>query len=122
MVKQISHCPLCDGPLQPVKLSCTACELTLEGRLPASRLALLATEQQEFVEAFLLARGNIKEVERGLGISYPTVRKRLDQVVEALGHAPAAARKAQEQILDAIEAGEMTPHDAITAMRKLREA
>jgi hypothetical protein len=96
--------------------------MTMEGRLPTSRLALLAAEQQQFVEAFLVARGNIKEVEKELGISYPTVRKRLDEVVQALGHAPPARRREQEGILDAIESGEMSPREGIDAMKALRNS
>ena len=122
MLKPINHCPLCDGRLEPVKLRCTSCDMTMEGRLPVSRLALLTAEQQQFVEAFLAARGNIKEVERELGISYPTVRKRLDEVGQSLGHAPPARRREQEEILDAIESGEMSPQEGIDAMKALRNS
>ena len=122
MLKPINRCPLCDGQLEPVKLRCRSCEMTMEGRLPVSRLALLSAEQQQFVEAFLVARGNIKEVERELGISYPTVRKKLDEVVQALGHAPAARRREQEEILDAIKRGEMSPQEGIAAMKSLRNS
>ena len=95
--------------------------MTMEGRFPISKLGLLSSEQQQFVEAFLVARGNIKEVEKDLGISYPTVRKKLDEVVDALGYAPHAKRFEQFEILDAIERGEMSPHEGIAAMRTLRK-
>ena len=106
MPTPINRCPLCEGQLVPVRLQCHDCEVSIE----------------EFVAALLLARGNIKEVERELGISYPTVRKKLDQVVEALGHAPAAARQEREEILDAIESGDMTPQQGIAAMQKLNRS
>lgn len=121
MPKTIS-CPLCDGRLEPVRLRCTSCEATVQGKLPVSGLALLAAEQQQFVEAFLVARGNIKEVERELGISYPTVRKRLDEVVLALGHTPMARRRDLEEILDAIDCGELSPQEGIAAMKSLRDS
>ena len=76
-------------------------------------------EQQQFVEAFLVSRGNIKEVERELAISYPTVRKKLDEIAQALGHAPVARRREQEEILDAIDRGGMSPKDGIAAMKAL---
>jgi len=85
MLKPLSNCPICGGELELVKLKCISCDLTLEGKLPTSRLASLSSDQQEFVEVFLLARGNIKEVERELGISYPTVRKKLEEVIQTLG-------------------------------------
>ena len=122
MLNPINRCPLCDGRLEPVKLRCASCQMTMEGRLPASRLALLPAEQQQFVEAFLVARGNIKEVEKELGISYPTVRKRLDEVVQALGYAPLARRLEQEEVLDAIDRGDMSPREGIEAMKALRNS
>ncbi len=121
MPKTIS-CPLCDGRLEPVRLRCTSCQATVQGKLPVSGLALLATEQQQFIEAFLVSRGNIKEVERELGISYPTVRKKLDEVVQALGHAPLAHRRDREEILEAIERGEISPQEGIAAMKTLRDS
>ena len=84
MRKPINRCPVCDGQFEPVRLRCNNYELAVEGRFPISRLGLLTPEQQQFEENFLVTRGNIKEVEKELGISYPTVRKRLDDVVQAL--------------------------------------
>ena len=119
MRKPISNCPICDGRLEPIKLKCTSCEITMEGRFPISKLGLLPSNQQQFVEAFLVARGNIKEVEKELGISYPTVRKKLDEVIDALGYAPHAKRREQLEILEAIEHGEMSPQEGIEAMQTL---
>ena len=122
MRKPISNCPVCDGQLEPVKLKCSSCEMAMEGRFSISKLGLLPSDQQQFVEAFLVARGNIKEVEKDLGISYPTVRKKLAEVVDALGYAPRADRQEQLEILDAIERGEMSPQDGIAAMQALSRA
>lgn len=119
MRKPISNCPICDGRLEPVKLKCTACEMAMEGNFPISKLGLLPADQQQFVEAFLVARGNIKEVEKELGISYPTVRKRLDGIIDALGYAPQSKRQEQLEILEAIEHGEMSPQEGIAAMQTL---
>jgi len=117
MRRPLSQCPICAGQLEPVRLKCVSCDLVLEGKLPASRLALLSPEQQQFVEVFLVARGNIKEVERELGISYPTVRKKLDEVTQALGHAPQAERMQREEILDAIDKGEISAKEGIALLR-----
>jgi len=80
-------------------------------------LALLSSDQQEFVEVFLVARGNIKEVEKQLGISYPTVRKRLDEVIQGLGYAPQAERLKREEILEAIEKGEISAKEGIALLK-----
>ena len=117
MRKPISQCPMCGGQLEPVRLRCASCDLILEGNLPYSRLALLSTDQQRFVEVFLLARGNIKEVERELGISYPTVRKKLDEVIQALGYVPQAERMQRGEILDAVDRGEISVKEAIVMLK-----
>ena len=117
MRNPLSHCPICSGDLEPVKLKCVSCDLTLEGKFPASRLALLSSDQQEFVEVFLVARGNIKEVEKQLGISYPTVRKKLDEVIQGLGYAPQAERLKREEILEAIEKGEISAKEGIALLK-----
>ena len=114
MLKPINHCPLCDGRLEPVKLRCSACDMTMEGRLPVSKLALLAAEQQQFVEAFLVARGNIKEVEKELGISYPTVRKRLDEVVQALTALGVAPSEALAEVAKLPSGSPMTLEEKVT--------
>ena len=118
MNQPISRCPVCQGRLEPVKLRCSECHVAVEGNLPVSRLALLSDDQQQFVEAFLLARGNIREVEKELGISYPTVRKRLEDVVQALGYPSQHQRKDQLEILDAVDRGEISPQEAIVQLRK----
>ena len=56
-------------------------------------------------------------MEKELGISYPTVRKKLDEVIDALGYAPHAERREQLEILEAIEQGEMSPQEGIAAMQ-----
>jgi hypothetical protein len=121
MRKPINRCPVCDGQLEPVKLRCNSCELSVEGRFPTSKLSLLSSEQQQFVEAFLVARGNIKEVEKELGISYPTVRKKLDEVIQALGYASEEKRLEQHEILDAVDRGEMSPQEGIALMKALQK-
>lgn len=119
MAQSVLTCPACQGRMVPVKLKCSQCQVTLEGDLPQSRLGLLANEQQQFVEAFLLARGNIREVEKALDISYPTVRKRLEEVVQALGYPAENQRADQLAVLDAVDRGELSPQEAISQLRKM---
>jgi hypothetical protein len=98
---------------------CPECMVEVRGRFAAGGLGGLSAEQIEFVKTFLRCRGNIREVERELGISYPTVRNRLDAVIRALGLTPAADREAQQEradVLDKLEHGEI---DAETAAKML---
>lgn len=118
----LSACPACSARLKVARLTCPDCGLAIEGDFRTSRLALLAPEQQQFAEIFLAARGNIREVEQILGISYPTVRKRLDEVVEALGAEAIEAATDQSrrnEILGRIEKGELSAKDGARLLREL---
>ncbi len=118
-------CPVCADNLSVVRLECTTCGTAVVGRYRASRFTRLSHEQMGFLEAFLRARGNIKRVERELGISYPTVRSRLHALLEALEIAPAldddddAVLRRRRDILDQLEAGRLTPEDAASKLRQL---
>lgn len=80
----LGQCPVCGESLEVAKLHCPSCQTTVEGRFTLDRFARLNRDQVQFLEAFLRARGVIKDVEEALGISYPTVRGRLDEVLRAL--------------------------------------
>ena len=70
----IATCPVCSGELTITRLHCRACGTALEGEFGAGRFGRLDREQLSLLESFLRSRGNLKEMERELGISYPTVR------------------------------------------------
>jgi hypothetical protein len=81
----IATCPVCSGELTITRLHCRACGSALEGEFGVGRFGRLDREQLALLESFLRSRGNLKEMERELGISYPTVRGRVDALVRALG-------------------------------------
>src|SRR5580704_6163671 len=81
----ILKCPSCNGNLAVSKLHCHDCDIALEGAFTIPALLRLNRAQLDFVEVFLKNRGIIREVERELGVSYPTVRARLDEVLDAIG-------------------------------------
>jgi hypothetical protein len=81
----ISTCPVCEGELLISRLHCRTCGTALEGEFGVGRFGRLNREQLNLLESFLRARGNLKEMERELGISYPTVRGRVDALVRSLG-------------------------------------
>lgn len=122
------RCPVCSEEMIITRLKCTHCDTGIDGTFEVNKFARLSREQLEFVETFLKCRGNIKEVERELGISYPTVRGRLDAVIEALGYRvePAAAEEVnrakqakRKEILDALNRGELTSEEAVRRMKEL---
>ena len=81
----IATCPVCTGELTITRLHCRSCGTALEGEFGVGRFGRLDREQMALLESFLRSRGNLKEMERELGISYPTVRGRVDALVRALG-------------------------------------
>jgi hypothetical protein len=95
------------------------------GRYRASRFARLNAEQFAFLEAFLRSRGNIRKVERELGISYPTVRSRLNALLTTLGIAATpdeddeSAQRRRKEILDQLETGALRPADAARLLRQI---
>ncbi len=81
----IATCPICSGELAVTRLHCRSCGTTLEGDFNVGRFARLSRDHFGLLESFLRSKGNLKEMERELGISYPTVRARVDALLRALG-------------------------------------
>jgi hypothetical protein len=81
----ISTCPVCSSELAVTRLHCRSCGTTLEGDFSVGRFGRLSREQLTLLESFLRSRGNLRDMERELGISYPTVRTRVEALVRALG-------------------------------------
>jgi hypothetical protein len=131
----IATCPVCEGELAITRLHCRSCGTALEGEFGVGRFGKLSREQLALLESFLRARGNLKEMERELGISYPTVRNRVESLVRALGLAdgepelvesdPAATDDAgavdRRAILERLARREMSTDEAAAALRGLAE-
>ena len=120
MYQVISQCPVCSQKLNVQKLKCNKCETVIENDFKLSRFDYLSSEQLYFIETFIRCRGSIKEVEKELGISYPTVRAKLDEVISCLGYTPknSAPLKPNSDVLDALEKGEISAEEAIKALKK----
>ncbi len=117
-------CPTCGRNMWVSELQCSHCGTHLQGQFRLTRFDMLTDEQLVFLERFLRARGNIRDVERETGLSYPTVRSRLDNVLRALGldEGPPAAGETgagmQLELLNALSAGTV---DVKTVLRMLEE-
>jgi len=98
----ISTCPVCSGELAVTRLHCRSCGTTLEGEFSVGRFGRLTKEQLVLLESFLRSRGNLRDMERELGISYPTVRSRVEALVRALGFGP---RDGDEASVDELMSG-----------------
>jgi len=133
----IATCPVCAGELAVTRLRCGGCGTTIEGEFGVGRFARLTRDQTALLESFLRSRGNLRDMERELGISYPTVRARVEALVRALGFGPrdeadgvAAMAATAAATADEIQAGrrdvlerlarhELSAEDAAEAIRAL---
>lgn len=115
----LGKCPVCGSNTEVTRIYCGRCETVIEGHFQPCRFCKLTTEQKAFLDAFIKCRGNIKEVEKELGISYPTVKSRLEDVAGALGYKtePDQYNSAKKKdILDRLNNGEITAEEAVTLL------
>ena len=117
MEKFKSDCPNCGEKMRIQQMKCEGCSLSLEGSVTLPRLARLEPEDREFIEVFVLSRGSIKEVEKVLGISYPTVRSKLNKVIDKLGMMNEEDQNRRMTILDKLEKGEITAAQAVNLLK-----
>jgi len=113
----IATCPVCSGELTIARLHCRSCGTALEGEFGVGRFGRLDREQLSLLESFLRSRGNLKEMERELGISYPTVRGRVDALVRALGLADGADEGAADDDFE-VDLGDATAATDAAAERR----
>ncbi len=125
-----TQCPVCGEELRVTRLACGGCGTTIEGEFTLSSWSRLNPQQLAFAELFVKCRGKIKDLEEELGISYPTVVARLNELVAAMGFGgprpepePVAgeARSAERQaVLDQLANGDITAAEAAEKLRGLR--
>jgi hypothetical protein len=125
----ILKCPSCDGNLTIARLDCPDCKISIDGEFAPPALLKLTGAQIDFIEVFVKNRGVIREVERELGVSYPTVRARLDDVITALGYSAKSALEAatsddrgsrRRSVLADLKDGKLTPDEALAALNEPR--
>ncbi len=118
----LGQCPVCHEPLVVTRLHCRNCDTVIEGQFNLGRLYRLTPEQLAFVEVFLRNEGKINRVEEELGLSYPTVRGRLLDVIRAMGYEvgeePAGiADEERKAILADLAAGKITSEEAVRRLK-----
>ena len=114
-VKQISlppSCPCCGEPIEVTRIECRGCGIEINGSFKTGGLTALPVGYQKFITVFLRQRGNIKQVEKELGISYPTINKMLDSINNILKGTTSEKPLSRKEILDSIDKGEMSVKDA----------
>ena len=128
--RALTQCPVCDSSLAITELQCDDCGTVLKGDFPPTRCSFCALpeEQLKFLELFLRSRGNLRDVERSLGLSYPTVRARFDVLLATLGYTETAEEAESDapdepnrrrEILDDLNSGRLTAAEAAQLLETL---
>jgi len=114
-------CPVTGEPLTVTRLECEGSGVAIEGRFTPNEFALLPDEQLEFLRIFVKVRGNLKEAERVLGLSYPTVRLRFDTLLRALGYeAGPDTGEERANVLEQLEKGDISAEEATRQLQALK--
>ncbi|HOU23081.1 MAG TPA: DUF2089 domain-containing protein [Anaerolineae bacterium] len=114
-------CPVCGEDLTVTRLHCRSCDSVLEGQFGLGRFNQLSAEQLHFVETFVRCEGKINKVQEELGMSYPTVRSRLLDVIRALGYEvrdePGISPEQRRRILDDLAQGSISSDEAVRLLQ-----
>lgn len=114
----LTTCPVCSERLAVTRLHCRSCDTTLDGHFDIGRLGRLNAEQMTFVETFIRCEGKLSRMEPELGMSYPTLRARLTDIILTLGfpvgpEPPRLSDEARHKILDDLAKGEISSEIAM---------
>jgi len=114
-------CPVCGNQLTMTRLGCSSCGTELSGQFSSCPYCGLEDSQRELLRVFLVSRGNMKELERHLGVSYPTARQRFADLLVSLGFesAPETVRPTREDVLSRLATGELGVDDAAALLADL---
>ncbi|MFQ5592901.1 MAG: DUF2089 domain-containing protein [Anaerolineae bacterium] len=118
------RCPVCDDEMTVTRLHCRRCDTAVEGRFNLGAFAYLSAEQLNFAELFIRSDGKLTRVGEELGLSYPTVRSRLNDVIRALGYDVEEERLEEDaerrrDILGELSEGKITPEVAVKLLKKV---
>ena len=121
-------CPICGGEISVTRIYCRDCDVTIEGRFKVGRLGQLTQEQLDFVETFIRCEGKINRMEGEIGLSYPTIRNRLHEIIRALGYEPGAveepiglSNEERQKILEDLDNGLISAEDAMHLLKDYEE-
>ncbi|HSH03483.1 MAG TPA: DUF2089 domain-containing protein [Anaerolineae bacterium] len=119
----IGQCPVCRHSLHVTRLQCRQCDSRIDGQFSLGRLYALPAEQLQFIETFVRCEGKLNRVGSELDLSYPSVRSRLDEVIQALGYPVGNAEpdpvtpEERRAILADLSAGKIDAHEAAKRLR-----
>jgi hypothetical protein len=119
MKTAISKCPVCEGELKVTRLHCDTCDTSIEGRFDNGAFAGLDSEQLDFIETFVRVEGKMNRMADEMGISYPTLRNRLHEIIRALGYEPGKDESVdipdemRRTVLEDLDSGNISAEEAM---------
>lgn len=116
----INKCPNCGDEMVITSYRCNSCYTEVSGEFEIDKFQRLDDEDKEFIELFLQKRGSIKDVGEEIGISYPTVRNRIDRIVGKLG-GTVDKKAGRIDILNMLDNGEITAEKAKSLLEELKD-
>lgn len=116
---KIQACPYCQEKVKIKKVECQKCGIGFEGDFYTSPLMALSETQQSFMELFMLSSGSLKEMAKILGVTYPTVRSRLDHLIEDLKAEMKKRENYKKDLLQKVDSGLITPEKAADIIKNL---
>jgi hypothetical protein len=121
MHEVLGTCPVCGEDLVVTRLHCRSCDATIEGHFALGRFDRLDPQQLRFAETFIRCEGKLNKVQEELGISYPTVRSRLHDLIRALGYEvkedPSVSPEQRRSILDDLAHGKIVSKEAVRLLQ-----
>jgi len=118
-----TRCPVCSSELTVARLVCSSCDTTIDGRFTGGPFAHLTAEHLDFIVTFVRCEGKINRMELELGLSYPTIRNRLHEVIRTLGFEPGKdevveiSAEKRNAVLESLEAGKISADEAMRMLR-----
>jgi len=122
-----TRCPVCHSELTVARLVCSSCDTAIEGRFTGGPFAHLTAEHLDFIVTFVRCEGKINRMEQEIGLSYPTIRNRLHEVIRALGFEPGkedlveVSPEKRSTVLEDLEAGKISADEAMRILRGKEE-
>ena len=114
-----SNCPVCNQRLATTRLTCPDCNTELSGAFAQCEFCVLTDEDRDVLRVFLASRGNMKDLERHLGVSYPTARARFDGLLGKLGiERPAAPAPTRVELMEQVARGEIDVDEALKRLNQ----
>lgn len=117
----IGKCPVCSQETSITRIKCDSCGTVIEGQFLPCKFCRLSPEQKAFIDVFIKRRGNIKEVEKELGVSYPTVKNKLEDAAGALGYreeSEPVSPGRKKEVLEKLSKGEISTEEAINLLKE----